>query len=156
MVRVIVDTNVIFRAFSKGKTRELLLNPNLGLTAPSYVIYEILDKCEKIISSFDLSLEKFHRILKGISMIVEFVPEFYYADRLEEAYEIAKNFDPKDTPFIALALKLNAPIWTNDKEIIKHGLMSGRYLALDTQAVEDLLKGKSLEEVKEDLKRRYS
>lgn len=60
-----------------------------------------------------------------------------------EAHNICSNFDPKDTPFIALALKLNIHIWTNDKEMIRHGLKSGRYLALDTQAVENLLKGRA-------------
>ncbi len=72
-----------------------------------------------------------------------------------KAYEIAKDFDPKDTPFIALALKLNVPIWTNDKDMIVHGLKSGKYLALDIQAVEDLIEGRSLKEVREDLERRY-
>jgi len=155
MVKVIVDTNIIFRVFSKGRTRNLILNPSVKLSAPSYLIYEIVDKSDKIISHFNISPEKFHKILKGLYNLVDFVPEFYYKEFIEQAYEIAKNFDPKDTPFIALALKLEIPIWTNDKAMIIHGLKSGKYLAIDTQAVEELVKGKNLEEVKEDLKRRY-
>jgi len=75
---------------------------------------------------------------------------------MDEAREIAEEFDYNDYPFIALALKLDAPIWTNDKEIIKHGLKTGKYLALDTQEVEELLRGKNLDEIKDDLKRRFS
>jgi predicted nucleic acid-binding protein len=39
---------------------------------------------------------------------------------LQIAKEIASKFDIDDYPLIALALKLNIPIWTNDKGMIKH------------------------------------
>ena len=71
------------------------------------------------------------------------------------AKKIASEFDIDDFPFIALALKLNVPIWTNDKKLIVHGLKSGIYLAMDTQAVEKLIQGKSLEEVKQELIKKY-
>ena len=64
------------------------------------------------------------------------------------AKKIADEFDPDDFPFIALALKLNAPIWTNDKNLIVYGLKSGAYLAVDTKVVEKLIRGKSLEEIR--------
>jgi len=54
-----------------------------------------------------------------------------------------------------LALKLNAPVWTNDKQMIIHSIKTGKYVALDTKSIEDLIKGRSLEEVVKDLKRRY-
>ena len=69
--------------------------------------------------------------------------------------KVADDFDPDDFPFIALALKLNAPIWTNDKKLIVHGLKSGAYLAMDTHAVEKLIQGKSLEEIRQELNERY-
>jgi predicted nucleic acid-binding protein len=34
--------------------------------------------------------------------------------------------DVKDTPFIALALKLNIPIWAEDKKMIEFGLKTGK------------------------------
>jgi len=49
---------------------------------------------------------------------------------------------------------LKAPIWTNDKKLIEFGLKTGKYLALDIEAVEDLIKGRSLKDVVEDLKKR--
>ena len=39
--------------------------------------------------------------------------------------------------------------------MIRYGLKSGKFLALDTQAVEELAKGKKLEQVLKDLKKRY-
>ena len=45
------------------------------------------------------------------------VDESRYIDKIKKAYEICKKFDEKDTPFIALALKLGIPIWSNDKDL---------------------------------------
>ncbi len=108
--------------------------------------------CAKVgISSDDFDFIFNELILPAISV----VEDEFYRDKIRGAKEIAEQFDYKDYPFIALALKLNVPIWTNDKDMIVYGLKSGKYLALDTQAVEELLKGKSLEEVRRDLKRRH-
>ena len=156
MAKLIVDTNIIFWVFSrKSKVREIVLNPNIKLFAPAYLVYEIVDKSQKIIDSFRIEPSKFHRILSGLCDLIEFVPEFYYKDYLNQAYTIASLFDIKDTPFISLALKLGIPIWTNDRKMIEFGLRTGKYSALDTQAVEELLQGKSLEEIKNNLKSRY-
>ena len=67
---------------------------------------------------------------------------------------MASKFDVDDAPFIALAMQLNVPIWSNDKKLITHGLKTREYVALDTKAVEELLLGKPLEEVLKNLKRR--
>ena len=84
-------------------------------------------------------------------MLVHVVPRELYEDKLRDAYTIARTFDPKDTPFIALSLKLNVPIWTEDKDIIKYGIQTQRYVALDTVAIEKLLSGRSLKDVLQDL-----
>lgn len=83
--------------------------------------------------------------------LIHVTPSEIYEDKIPEAYNIAKQFDEKDTPFIALALKLNIPIWTNDKKMIEYGLKTGRYLALDSESLEDLLKGASINEIKQKL-----
>ncbi len=83
------------------------------------------------------------------------VPKALYTDKLDEAMKIAEQFDVKDTPFIALALKLNIPIWTGDRKMIEFGLKTENYVALDTKAVEDLINDKSLEDVLSDLKKRF-
>jgi len=51
--------------------------------------------------------------------LADIIPLEIYYDSLQEALDIAKHFDEKDAPFIALALKLNLPIWTEDRKNIK-------------------------------------
>jgi predicted nucleic acid-binding protein len=41
----------------------------------------------------------------------------------QAAYDLCKNIDPKDTVFIALAIGLDALVWTGDKKL-KNGLFS--------------------------------
>ena len=84
------------------------------------------------------------------------VPKSLYEDKIKEAYNIAKEFDGKDTPFIALAIKLKVPIWTQDKALIKNSLTKKTgHVALDTIGVEELLSEKTLNEVLDKLEKRF-
>ncbi len=47
------------------------------------------------------------------------VPKEIYSSKLNEAIEIMKDIDEKDSPFIALAITLNCAIWSNDKDFKK-------------------------------------
>jgi len=128
--------------------------------------YRVIEKYELDLFMPEESLLEFHRHAEKLRryavkdfeakamlafMLVHIVPRELYEDKLREAYIIAREFDPKDTPFIALALKLNIPLWTEDKDIIRCGIRLRRYIALDTIAVEELLSGKSIENVLRDL-----
>jgi predicted nucleic acid-binding protein len=153
-IKLVIDTSVFIRLLKpESYTRGLFYRITAVITP--YLIYEIY-KHKRRISKFTEIPEE--DILKVVGYLLEFCEicsEVEYFDKWDEAYEIAKNFDLKDTPFIALSLKLGIPIWTNDKKMIVHGLKSGKYLALDTQAVEDFINGKSLDEVKESLMVRF-
>ena len=123
--------------------------------SPNFVREELLSKDGKISEFSKLSEAEVQFAIDTMLEYVTLVPKYKYEDKINEAKDIAKNFDYKDYPFIALALKLDVPVWTGDKEMIRFGLKSGKYLAFDTEAVEDLVKGKSIEDVLEDLKKRY-
>lgn len=154
-MKLIIDTNKIIACLLRdGKVRRILFLPFLELYTVQYVFEEIKEHKDKLLtkvskSAFDLILFKAKLKLKSIGFSAE--DEKY----IQMAKKIANEFDPDDFPFIALALKLNAPIWTNDKKLIIHGLKSEAYLAMDTQAVEKLIQGKSLEEIRQELSERY-
>ena len=81
-----------------------------GLTEIDYYKEYIISKRNKYIqaSSFEHALQF---ILRSISV----VPSEMYSYRMKEAFSIIKDRDPKDTPFLALALQLGSPLWSNDK-----------------------------------------
>ena len=46
------------------------------------------------------------------------IPKFAISSmNWQKAYEICKDVDEKDTPFVALSLELDVPLWTNDKKL---------------------------------------
>jgi len=155
-MKLIVDANKIVSCLLKdGKVRRILFSPTFELYTVHYAFEEIekhkdelLDKVSK--PAFELTLTKAKLKIKTI--------RFSADDKriIQSAKQIAAEFDADDYPFLALALKLGIPVWTNDKEIIKHGLKTGKYLALDTEALEDLLREKSIDLVKDDLKKKYT
>ncbi len=151
-MHLVVDSNILFSIIisgEKSKAFKVIKKYSVDLFFPEEGLLEFKEHKNK------LKTKEFEfRMFLAFSLI-HIIPQEFYLDKIREAYEIARNFDEDDTPFIALALKLNIPVWTNDKDFIIYGLRSGKFLALDTDAVEELLKSKSLDEVKENLRKRY-
>ncbi len=131
-IEFVIDTNVLISALipKNSKLRDILLSGDFRVYAPEYLLreldkywYLILAKAEKkgvIKSNVELAKEEL------LSKIV-FEPDKFYHPRIEDAYAICKEFDEKDTPFIALSLTLEIPILTNDKGIIEN---AGTYRVL--------------------------
>jgi predicted nucleic acid-binding protein len=71
------------------------------------------NKEEEILTSLEV-------ILKRITLINEETISFLSRKR---AYEFVKDIDLKDLPFVALALELDAFLWTGDKKL-QDGLKS--------------------------------
>jgi len=155
-VELVVDTNkIIATLLRSGKVRAIFYS-GIKLVVLRYSIDKIILN-EKLIKRFGKEFLK-----KAFEFFVLQNPNVILIDysnisenNRKDAIEIANKFDPKNAPFIALALQLNIPIWTNDKKIIEYSLKSEKYLAFDTQAVEELIQGKNLEEIKQKLKERY-
>ena len=99
--------------------------------------------------AIDLFLSK----ISKRSRIIE--PRELSREILRKARRLAESFDINDYPFIAVAIQYNAIIWTNDKELIKHALISNEYLAIDTPALEKLLKGEELAKILQTIKEKY-
>jgi len=159
-ILLVVNSNILFSYFMLSqKIRNLILNSKVTLYTPDWAIHELNkyfdNKIAKRVEEKRISREEIELIVLDLMQRLIVVPRALYIDRWDNAMKIAEQFDVKDAPFIALALKLNIPIWTGDKKMIEFGLKTGKYVALDTKAVEDLIKGKSLEDVLNDLKKRF-
>jgi len=118
-IRLVVDTNVLISALLKDDsvTARLLRSnaysyyyPWDGLTEiDHYRDYVISKRCRYIQAS------SFEHALQFVLGSINIVPSEMYSCRINEAFNLIKDKDPKDTPFLALALQLRSPIWSNDK-----------------------------------------
>ncbi|HZK07019.1 MAG TPA: PIN domain-containing protein [Bacteroidales bacterium] len=121
---VVVDTNLIFSALipKASKIRDVLFESDRAFFAPNFLIAEIYKHKEKLIKSSKLDESEFYSYFTGIIQKIQFVPiDFISIESRQKAYDLCKDIDVKDTPFIALTLELNLPIWTGDKKL-KDGL----------------------------------
>ena len=117
---VIIDTNLIFSALisSSSAIRDTLLESHLTFYAPNFIIAELFKHQTRMLKLTKLSDVEFYTFFNGIIENIRFVPlDFISTESRQQAYDLCKNIDLKDTPFVALAIELNAPLWTGDKKL---------------------------------------
>ena len=121
---VVVDTNLIFSALipKASKIRDILFESNISFFAPNFLITEIYKHKDKLIINSNLDESEFYLFFNGIIEKIQFIPiDFITFDSRQQAYDLCKDIDIKDTPFIALSIDLQIPLWTGDKKL-KEGL----------------------------------
>ena len=153
--KIIIDTNKILAAALKpGRVRTILYQAPITPITPVHAIEEIEKHAHQLARKARMSREDFlaliEKLVEDRIILVEINHQY-----TKEAQRIAGAFDLDDWPFIALALEHQAPIWTNDAQLIKHSLETKAYQALDTQALELHLQGKQ-GEAKAHLKKKYT
>jgi putative PIN family toxin of toxin-antitoxin system len=117
-MEVVIDANIFIAAFlKKGATRKLLLNDELALYTPDYVIEEIFDHIQEYEKKSHLprnSLEELVKVLIIESKMI-IIPKDELRQYIKKADEITP--DPDDVMYFAAALKQNIGIWSNDKAL---------------------------------------
>ncbi len=117
---VVVDTNLLFSALipKASKIREVLFESNITFFAPNFLITEIYKHKDKLIKNSKLNESEFYLYFNGIIERIQFLPiDFISIESRQKAYDLCNDIDIKDTPFVALSIDLNMPIWTGDKKL---------------------------------------
>ena len=114
-MRLVVDANVLFSFFKKeSKTRRLILNFEiLEPVTPSFCIEELNKHKRLICEKSKLSDSEFEEVLNDLLISVKVFSLSEYRESLSDAKTISP--DPDDIDLFALALKLNCPIWSQEK-----------------------------------------
>lgn len=121
---VVVDTNLIFSALisKASRIREKLFESNMTFFSPNFLITEIYTHKDKLLQSSNLTESEFYLYFNGIFERINFIPtDFIGLESKQKAYDLCKDVDIKDTPFVALSIELGIPLWTGDKKL-KDGL----------------------------------
>ena len=115
-MELVLDANILFAALIKdAKTAELLLYPKLELYIPEYALNEFAKHEKYILRKTKRTKEDFEEILAILKKVVKIIPKEEFRGLIKEAEKICP--DKYDTDYFALALKLNVPIWSNDKKL---------------------------------------
>ena len=115
-MELVVDTNVLIAGFLRSAvTRELLLDERLALWAPEYLLTEaervlLTPRLRRRLGS--LSPQDIHVVLTQLTARIQILPASAFHLKLPEAKALIT--DQEDAPFVALALHLRLPLWSND------------------------------------------
>jgi predicted nucleic acid-binding protein len=144
-MNIVVDTNIVFSAIlnANGLIGDILFNsPNkFCFVSPELMIEEITRYRTKLIKASKLNNEQFEkslfRVLSQIELISE---EIINPKNWSKAYELTRNIDEDDTPFVALSLEIDGILWTGDKKLIK-GLNQKNWQSIKSSKDLQLMRG---------------
>ena len=127
-LRIVIDTNVLIGALVKDNSIKAtcLKDRNFLFFFPDYGLIEIEKFREYICSKRRRvpSCPSFDYAIKFLLEAVTIVPRQLYIDQISCAYEQMAVIDPKDTPFLALALHLECPLWSDDTHLKRQSLLT--------------------------------
>lgn len=120
-MRLIVDTNIILAALIKGGIdRKIITSQNIEFYSLDYNFGEIEKYMDYIIKKSKLSKTEIETLLNLFMENIIIVSDKEVESKINEAMEIMKDVDIKDSPILACALAIpNDGIWSHDKHFEK-------------------------------------
>jgi len=120
-MKVVVDVNVILSSLvKKGDSFEVFALNSLfnrfDFVAPEFLLVELEKHKERIFTVSDLSREIFETTLKMVIEQITLVSESEFSRYIPESKKLVSEH-LKDIQYVALALKLNCPIFSGDKTL---------------------------------------
>lgn len=113
---LVVDASVRFSAAIKDSaTAELLLRDDLPLHAPEYLFDEFEKYRETLLERTHRSGHDFDRFVVILKGRISLASRDTFAAHEAQTRDISP--DPGDVPYLALALSLDAPLWSDDEAL---------------------------------------
>ena len=142
-MRVVVDTNIAFSAIitPTGTISDLILNSEgvFDYWAPSFLLTELDKYQKKLLDISGMSEEELEFLKRQILHKFEFIDTLNIPkDIRTKAFEICHDIDEFDTPFVALAMGLDAKIWSGDKKLMDGLNKKGLDICLDSKSMAKL------------------
>jgi len=115
-MELIIDANILFTGLIKdSRTYDLIMHDEIILYAPEFLFDEYEKHKERLLEITHRSDEDFYRQVEILWRRIVLIPLEEIKPFLEAAAGISP--DMGDVPYIALGLKLNIPIWSNDDDL---------------------------------------
>jgi len=117
--RIVVDASVLLAGlFKDGTVRDALLNTHESLfAAPSYLKDEATRHLAEVAARARIPAPTVEAVLEDLLGAIELMPPGVYSGSMQFAMKLARAVGAlEDADYLALALALDAPIWTLDKD----------------------------------------
>ncbi|MBU2615827.1 MAG: hypothetical protein KKC19_01875 [Nanoarchaeota archaeon] len=119
-MNLVIDTNIfIFGLIKDGLTRHLILNCPHNLFIPEHEIIEVKNHEDEIVVKSKMSKEEVRDLTRRLLRYVSIIRRELLISFKSDAKNIIGDIDFSDVPFIAAALFLKCPVWSDDKHFEK-------------------------------------
>ena len=126
MTPVVFDSNIFFsslRSKNSALLRQLEKRGEFVFYTPNFLVVEIFKHRERLRAKSKLTEDEFMELLNLLLREIRFFSEtMISSNNLYRAWILVRDVDPKDHLFVALALELEAELWTRD-QVLKSGLL---------------------------------
>ena len=120
---LVLDANILIRAVLGSRVRRLIVGMNkVTLMTPEVCFADAERYLPQILSSRDIPSVEVMPVLDELRQIVLPVNEDLFSAWKNEAIARIGKRDMHDWPILALALTMNCPIWTEDKDFFGTGV----------------------------------
>ncbi|MCG2813554.1 MAG: PIN domain-containing protein [Thermodesulfovibrionales bacterium] len=110
-MKAVIDSNIIFSAIISGKQFYIDIIQSNEFYTPDIVFIELEKYETRIIEKSRLPIEDFRKFVKMLFEEIVVIPKMAISkENWQKAYNLCKDVDEKDTPFIALSLELSMPV----------------------------------------------
>ena len=121
-MELVLDFNVVFSALYGGDVSKSLFMLNhilreVTFLVPAYFWEELDEKRERLLKITKLKEEELNFVLRVIKSQTVEIPVEVFAEKLQEGEKLSP--DPKDVPYVALAIALGVPLLTGDLKLRK-------------------------------------
>lgn len=136
-VKLVVDTNIVFSAVLNSNSRiaRILIagKRHFEFHSCAFLHAELLKHRPKLKMLTGLSAPDLDELIAKVTANIRFVDETTLSSWLIlDTERVLANSDLKDVPFVALARKLRARLWTGDKALVRGLDPSSPKLAITT------------------------
>ncbi len=134
---IILDANISFSLMKPDSAASYLFSAlRAKFFAPKHIESELDKHNPECLAKSKLSEYEFEIRQKEVKENIKFIEFSEYEDFIKEA--ISALPEPEDSPYLALALSINAAIWSNDPHLKQQPLVK---VYTTRELIDKLLKG---------------
>lgn len=111
-MELVVDANILFATLIKvSATSDLIIDNSLTLVSVEFIFEEFEKYKDLIKKKTERTENEFERFMEIIQKRIKLFPYEEFESFMNEIEKLSP--DPKDTEYLALALKLKCALWSN-------------------------------------------
>src|SRR3989338_5677451 len=137
MIKIVLEANIKFSIMKPDSVASFLFfTLKAKFFAPEYIESEMNKHISECLSKSKLSEHEFELWHDEVDERIKFCSHLEYEELLEKSVSVLP--DMEDSPYLALALAIKSPIWSNDPHLKQQSLVK---VFTTRELMDKLLKG---------------